>query len=323
VANNGQEALDLVQQNDFDAVLMDLHMPVMDGFEATRRIRDLPKGKNLPIIAMTAAAMAQDREACAEAGMNDHVAKPVDPQELANTLTRWIKPTPFALKETSTSRVPTIDEASEPDIAALERQLPGVSVKESLVRLAGNSVLYHRLLQSFVSRHKDSAKKLRQLRRADDSEQLYFEAHNLKGEAGNLGLISLSSAAERLCRQLKSGSIKPSSTLTEALAEQCDLMLIRLHKLADDSGQNLAPEPAEKEKYVEIGQILPLLGQLATLLKSKNLAARNVAIELDTLTQGSELGEECLKIRQAAELLRFDLALTVLDQLIARHGWTI
>jgi HPt (histidine-containing phosphotransfer) domain-containing protein len=226
---------------------------------------------------MTAAAMSQDREACTEAGMNDHVAKPVDPQEQ--------------------------------DIAALERQLLGGSVRESLVRLGGNNVLYSRLLQSFVSRHEDSAKQLRQLRRADDSEQLYLEAHNLKGEAGNLGLIAISSAADRLCRQIKSGSIKPSCELTEALAEQCELMLIRLLKLAGDSGQIQASEPAKKDTQLDMDQILPLLGQLASQLKSRSLGARRMSIELDTLTQGSELAEECAKIRQVAEQLRFDLAL--------------
>jgi PAS domain S-box-containing protein len=323
IANNGQEALEMVQQNEFDAVLMDLHMPVMDGFEATRRIRDLPIGKNLPIIAMTAAAMSQDREACTEAGMNDHVAKPVDPQELATALSRWVKPKPIALTESPTPDTPTIEEACEQDIAALERQLPGVSVRESLVRLGGNNVLYSRLLQSFVSRHEDSAKQLRQLRRADDSEQLYLEAHNLKGEAGNLGLISISSAADRLCRQIKSGSIKPSCELTEALAEQCELMLIRLLKLAGDSGQIQASEPAKKDTQLDMDQILPLLGQLVSQLKSRSLGARKMAIELDTLTQGSELAEECAKIRQAAEQLRFDVALAALEQLINRHGWTV
>jgi PAS domain S-box-containing protein len=323
IANNGQKALEMVQQNEFDAVLMDLHMPVMDGFEATRRIRDLPAGKNLPIIAMTAAAMSQDREACTEAGMNDHVAKPVDPQELANALTRWIKPKPIAQTEMPSPDAPTFDEAGEPDITALERQLPGVSVRESLVRLGGNNVLYRRLLQSFLSRHEDSAKQLRQLRRADDSEQLYLEAHNLKGEAGNLGLISISSAADHLCRQIKSGSIQPSQELTETLAEQCELMNIHLLKLVGDSGQVEAVEPAKKETQLDIDQILPLFGQLASQLKSRSLGARNVAIELDKMTRGSELAEECANIRQAAEQLRFDVALAALEQLIDRNGWTV
>lgn len=88
VADDGLQALQKVQDETFDAILMDLHMPVMDGFESTRRIRALPQGANLPIIAMTAAALDEDRAACMAAGMNDHVAKPVDPQELADTLLR-------------------------------------------------------------------------------------------------------------------------------------------------------------------------------------------------------------------------------------------
>jgi hypothetical protein len=135
--------------------------------------------------------------------------------------------------------------------------------------------------------------------------------------------MSISSAADSVCRQIKSGSIKPSCELTEALAEQCELMLIRLLKLAGDSGQIQASEPAKKDTQLDMDQILPLLGQLASQLKSRSLGARRMAIELDTLTQGSELAEECTKIRQAAEQLRFDVAIAALEQFIDRHGWTL
>ena len=136
VANNGQEALDLVQRESFDLVLMDLHMPVMDGFEASRRIRALPHGGDLPIIAMTAAAMAQDRSASSAAGMNDHVAKPVDSQQLADVLVRWIKPTPAGLE----NRLGEIVKTESPkEIEALEWALPGVSIRSGLTRMGGNS----------------------------------------------------------------------------------------------------------------------------------------------------------------------------------------
>lgn len=92
IAENGLEAVNLVQKEYFDLILMDLQMPVMDGFEATRQIRELPKGKNLPIIAMTASAMIQDRYACLEAGMNDHVQKPMNPEVLRSCLLKWIRP---------------------------------------------------------------------------------------------------------------------------------------------------------------------------------------------------------------------------------------
>lgn len=92
LASHGGEAIDWVRHQHFDAVLMDLHMPEMDGFEATRQIRALPAGREIPVIAMTAAVMAEDRQRCAELGMNDFVAKPIEPDELLRSLTRWIAP---------------------------------------------------------------------------------------------------------------------------------------------------------------------------------------------------------------------------------------
>ena len=90
VANNGKEALDLVMENTYDLILTDMQMPVMDGLEATSRIRALAKGKRVPIVAMTANAFAEDRAKCLAAGMNDFVAKPVDPETLFATLFKWL-----------------------------------------------------------------------------------------------------------------------------------------------------------------------------------------------------------------------------------------
>jgi CheY-like chemotaxis protein len=92
VVGNGAEALEQVVQNDYDAVLMDVQMPVMDGLEATRAIRRLPKGLRLPIIALTANAMLEDRQVCLDAGMNDYVSKPIAPDALAQVLGRWLEP---------------------------------------------------------------------------------------------------------------------------------------------------------------------------------------------------------------------------------------
>ena len=91
LAENGEIAVRMSKENDYDAVLMDMQMPVMDGVEATRVIRSDPSLQSLPIIAMTANAMAADRDKCLKAGMNDHVAKPIDPDELFTVLLRWIK----------------------------------------------------------------------------------------------------------------------------------------------------------------------------------------------------------------------------------------
>lgn len=89
LAENGEIAVRMARENDYDAVLMDMQMPVMDGIEATRVIRSDPRFQNLPIIAMTANAMATDREQCLKAGMNDHIGKPIDPDQLFSVLLRW------------------------------------------------------------------------------------------------------------------------------------------------------------------------------------------------------------------------------------------
>jgi CheY-like chemotaxis protein len=89
-ANDGREALKMLADQDFDGVLMDCQMPVMDGYEATRKIREQEKFKNLPIIAMTANAMVGDRERALDAGMNDHIAKPIEPDEMYKTMAKWI-----------------------------------------------------------------------------------------------------------------------------------------------------------------------------------------------------------------------------------------
>jgi CheY-like chemotaxis protein len=303
----------------FDAVLMDLHMPVMDGFEATRRIRALPLGAKLPIIAMTAAAMTEDRQASAAAGMNDHIAKPIDPQTLADALARWIKP------GTRGANVLSVDETGLPpsdtqrEITELEEALPGVSVRVALMRMAGNMALYKRLLQAFADRHRNIAATLRSLQQAGQLEQLYQEAHNLKGEAGNLGFELVKSSADVLAQQVKSGAGQQLSDPTEALAAACETMLITLRGLNPATKDKDAP--VQEKRPLDSALLPPLLHQLALDLKSKNFGARRLANELEELTQATDLAEEISTIVVAVRQLRYDTALSALDQLLDRHHW--
>ncbi len=140
LANNGQEAVDKIENEDFDGVLMDIQMPILDGYGATRQIRKQERFKDLPIIAMTANAMAGDREKVLEAGMNDHIAKPINVRDMFTTMAKWI---------TSSNKVPeplqpavlvdAIDEKPLPD-------LPGIDIARGLATTDGNHKLYRRLL---------------------------------------------------------------------------------------------------------------------------------------------------------------------------------
>jgi CheY-like chemotaxis protein len=201
VANNGQEALDDLQQADFDVVLMDLQMPVMDGLEAARRIRQEVRWSGLPIIAMTAAVMAQDRAACSVAGMNDHVAKPIAPQELLHALLRWIKPTTSAVLPSN--KVKTATSATK-----LPEDLPGFDVPAALDRLAGNADLLLDLLKKFAGEFADAQAALALLVNNDDRQACAAFVHRVKGAAANLGAMELYRASDILEQTLKADSGK-------------------------------------------------------------------------------------------------------------------
>jgi two-component system sensor histidine kinase/response regulator len=146
IANNGQEAIDMIALHAYDIVLMDMQMPVMDGLTATREIRKMDRFKDLAVLAMTANAMDQDKEKCAEAGMNDHVAKPIDPDELFNALLKWIKPKAHAEAKLQLAKK-TEHAADAPlDLDAIA----GLDTKLGLKRVMGKMPLYVSMLKKYV-----------------------------------------------------------------------------------------------------------------------------------------------------------------------------
>ena len=326
VASDGQEALDRVLQEPFDLVLMDLHMPVMDGFEATRRIRALPQGEKLPIVAMTAAAMERDRQASMAAGMNDHIAKPVDPRELANVLLRWLAPSPEG-RETSllAEAHGSGGDAPQGAFKSLEYALPGVSVRSGLARLGGNEALYRKLLLSFARRHRGTAAKLRALDRAGDARALYVDVHNLRGEAGTLGLDSIGTAADQLCRRLKAGESSHQHRLTETVAKQCEAILDVLAGLDADESENVPsdalPGSAGTARAVDRERVIPLLNQLLPQLQSRSLAARRLSAQLEELLGFTDLAAEYAPIEQAVRQLRYEEAQAALEKLLDQYQW--
>ena len=196
LAWNGQEAVDWVSKQRFDVVLMDLHMPVMGGIAATRRIRELPQGRHLPIVAMTAAVQEEDRKSCQEAGMVDFIAKPVEPEDLVRVLARYSRSggvaTPGAAAPAAVTEAPLLD---------LER---------ALRRLDGDQALQQRLLLGFVERHHDLSGRLDGLLAQADTAAAIDLVHSLKGIAANLGAVALAEACRRLIEELRAG-IAPDS----------------------------------------------------------------------------------------------------------------
>jgi CheY-like chemotaxis protein len=187
LAANGQLGLEAVQQASppFDVVLMDLQMPVLDGFGATQRIRTQWDMHQLPIIAMTANAMAADREACLAAGMNEHIGKPFDLRHLVDKL---VEHTGWASHYTP---APTVT------VGAVESVTwpASIDVAEAIERMGGNSALYRKSIQTFLVELQGLLPRLCALHAANDTPALLLELHSLKGLAATLGVVTLSSFA--------------------------------------------------------------------------------------------------------------------------------
>ncbi|MDJ0830587.1 MAG: transporter substrate-binding domain-containing protein [Desulfobacterales bacterium] len=214
VANNGQEAVDAVKLASYDAVLMDVQMPVMDGYTATGEIRKDKRFNDLPIIAMTAHAMAGDEDKSLQAGMNGHVTKPIEPDQLFATLQQWIKPRekPATVQKPVDSDEPSIEEKTVAVEDELPKHLEGFDLADGLKRLQGNHKLYRKLLLSFAKDYQAAANEIRQALDADDFDQAHSLVHNIKGLAGNLAATELLPAAMNLEKLVKEVDQKAPST---------------------------------------------------------------------------------------------------------------
>jgi CheY-like chemotaxis protein len=191
VATNGREALERAQQEPFDCVLMDCQMPVMDGFEATRALRERPRLRDLPVIAMTANAMVGDREKALAAGMNDHIAKPINVDDMFSTLARWIAPGRGA-----EARSVAAARGSAPDLGSL----PGVDARAALARMRANEGMLTRTLLRFLEGERDFAARFCDVWAKGERGDARRMAHDLQSLAGTLGMHELREDAIRLER---------------------------------------------------------------------------------------------------------------------------
>src|SRR6476659_3581994 len=205
LAENGAEAVRMARENDYDVVLMDMQMPVMDGIEATRILRSDARFQTLPIIAMTANALVSDRELCLQAGMNDHIAKPIDPDQLFGVLLRWIERSEgdgAGLRELTEARATVVHTTA---LADGPLDIDGIDVKSALKRTGGNRKRYVALLRRFAQQQAGTVDEIRKALSMGDAATAERAAHSLKGAAGTLGATTLSEIAAKAEAAIKTG----------------------------------------------------------------------------------------------------------------------
>jgi len=206
VANNGRHALEQLfaaEPNEYGLVLMDIQMPEMGGHAATRRIRMDARYADLPIVAMTAHATAEERDACVQSGMQDHIAKPINPDQFYRTLARWLKP--------SSAQPGDADDAANHrgDHGATALEIAGFDTADTMNRLAGDVELYHRVLEMLVPSLTKTLQQFDAAHADSDRTGLQSVVHGVRGMAGNVGAVALAAAASELEDMLKTRSEQP------------------------------------------------------------------------------------------------------------------
>ena len=302
LANHGGEALDRVAKESFDAVFMDLHMPIMGGLEATQRIHEHPAAQSLPIIAMTAAVMPEDRERCAACGMVDFVSKPIDPEELDHVLLRWIKPRGGNLSPD------VVEQPSAPPASQypLPDTLPGFEIHPAIHRLGGNHALLARLLLNFAEGHGETQQRLDDFLATGQTNQAATLLHSLKGEASNLGSMKLARWAAQLEQEIKAGEpLSSQQAFADALAGS-------IESIAKHIPRHRREPTAEGLNREDLTN---LLQRLSPYLRESEVVPSEHILELNRLAHNDLPGFPLAKLIRQIDQFDFAGALATINEL--------
>ncbi|MBU4419626.1 MAG: response regulator [Proteobacteria bacterium] len=263
IARNGKEAVEAARRSHFDAALMDIQMPEMDGYEATKIIREDSRFTSIPIIAMTAHAMKGDEEKCLEAGMDGYISKPINQERLFYVIWKSMRlQVPLSAKvHEVVSKETVVAKAGD-----LPARLPGINIEDALRLLNIDKDIFKSILIKFLKRNKDTMSKIRSAFESKDLGTLVQLAHNLQGSAGNIGADELHNAAMELEIASKEASIKPPTlSLIDELGTSLDKVLASLETLVDDSESKALHVSG---KTLDKPQFKQELRQLADALKA-------------------------------------------------------
>ena len=318
IANNGLEALEMAQKNPYDAILMDIQMPVMGGFESTEKIRNLDgEVKDIPIIAMTAHAMAGDREKSLEGGMVDHVVKPINPDALFSALVKWIKPG-------ERSFVPKTDEETQKGAPAspsakveLPEKIEGINLKDGLMRVGGNEKLYRTLLMKLRDDYAGTDQEIKNLLQSEKTGEAERLAHSIKGVAGNVGAGPLQEAAAELEHAIKEGKAGSYEEKISAFGKVLKDIVAALGVLGVEEKETADSDKAGPEATPD--ELAAVLEELLPHLKTrKPKPCKEAMKKIKDLKWPAEFSIEIADLDRLIKKYKFKDALPLAEALQAR-----
>lgn len=317
IAESGNRAIEYMAKEHFDVVLMDIQMPGMNGYEATKKIRKMKTGKDVPIIAMTANAMDSDRQKGFDAGMNAYITKPVDTKILFNTLNTCLKnkipcqePAKVLTTDLVTDPVTNLEKGiyNNMFINTSETCLPGIDSKTALERLNGNQGLLEELIIEFAKENQNVLQDIRQLIREKKDKDLAALVHSLKGTAGNISATDLAKfllSLENKISRFQTDSALKDIELTGAVAE-CETEFNLIFKTALDLGQsrkNTGRENKEQNNNLS-PEILAMVTKLGSLIDQNSLKAKKFSKQFSTRLQSTPFMAEARILE--TQIKRFD-----------------
>ncbi|MCK8824053.1 response regulator [Fuchsiella alkaliacetigena] len=303
--DNGEEALEMLENREYDCVLMDVQMPMMDGYEATRRIREEKGLEELPVLALTANVMKEHRRQTREAGMNDHISKPIDIEELFSTLLKWIEPGERELPAELNCDCGELKEAGQLP------ELNGIDTEGGLLRMGGNVAAYKKLLVKFLDNQVSTTEELRQLFNKGDYQGVKKLTHSLKGAAGNIGANTLYEAIVDLEAALQE-EVGDISKLLRRVEKELQLVINTIESA------NLEEARQKSYEKIELKELLIQLRKLKLLIEEydteaidflEGILSRRVEVEIETLL---------LDLAKSLSKYDFESALEQIAQLIRK-----
>jgi len=306
-ATTGQEAIEAISRQDFDIVLMDCQLPVMNGYDATRYIRQQLGEVHLPIIALTANTMAGDREAALSAGMNDHIGKPINVDELFSVLDKWLTVSAKLRPDHADKSLKT-QNASQQTTTLQLGKLESLDVQKGLSIANHNHALFHKLLLKFVDIYSDINYRLTQLIDTHSLDELSRQLHSLRGAANSLGADNISAHAKKLEKMLKQADTTQADIQEpiNRLFGSIDKLISEIeHASSASSGQPATPDIKPPDKLADVSNILH---QLQRMIDSNNTKAEEQVVLLLQLKLDAVNQDQLKKLQSAIRHYDFDAA---------------